>query len=244
MALSDDTLAYYKFDTNNTTQPDATGNSNDLAVTGATYTGSGKINGAYDFDGSNDIMLNNDSVLNDTGCAVSLWLNPDVTTTGYAFASSNSGNSRVYVYINSGVIYFGRGSFGSINSGVSVSTGTWYHCVLTWDSNSYTTYVNGVQKNTGSYTTINSVSTYFGLGSFNQNGAFLSTYFNGKVDELAILNKKVDSTDVAILYNSGNAIQYPFSTSSGWEGKIVNVTNPSKVNGIDVSNIQSIIGVE
>ena len=56
MALIDNMLAYWKLDTNNATQPDATGNY-DGTVNGATYTASGEINGAYNFDGTNDEVL-------------------------------------------------------------------------------------------------------------------------------------------------------------------------------------------
>src|SRR6056297_138431 len=82
--LTTDIKSYWKFDGDAT---DSFG-SNDGTVTGATYTASGKINGAYDFDGTNDyITLGDKSSLEgfSNGITVSVWLKLN------SYSSSNKG---------------------------------------------------------------------------------------------------------------------------------------------------------
>ena len=67
----------------------------------------------------------------------------------------------------------------------------------------------------------------------------LNRYITAYMDEFAFWNRALTSTEITQLYNSGSGLQYPFTTS-GWTGKINGVTDPSKINGIEVANISKV----
>ena len=76
-ALSD-SEAYYKFDDNNVSQFDSTGNGNDGTVTGASFNTSGFINGNYDYDGSGDFITldsNTDLDITTGNFTINVWVN-------------------------------------------------------------------------------------------------------------------------------------------------------------------------
>ena len=85
--LTTNNQAYWTYDNVLT---DATGNGNTLTNNGATYTASGKINGGFDFDGTNDYMRDSTSPISSASAfTISVWVNPcllytsDAATTPY-----------------------------------------------------------------------------------------------------------------------------------------------------------------
>jgi hypothetical protein len=90
MNLLDGLVSYWKFDeTSGTTSYDAVG-SNDGTITGATINQTGKINTAYDFDGTDDNVSISYPVDYKTGnFSVSLW----------AIADANSGTDWLWSFV-------------------------------------------------------------------------------------------------------------------------------------------------
>jgi hypothetical protein len=84
------------------------------------------------------------------------------------------------------------------DSGVTFSTGEWQHVVLRRDSsNVCTIFRNGTHYTNNSPT----LSGTFGpLNKIGQNGGI--NYFNGKLDEVAVWNTALTSTQVSEIYNA------------------------------------------
>jgi len=93
------------------------------------------------------------------------------------------------------------------NTGVTVNGSTWYHIVLTHSSvdNINKVYVNGILIDTYTHALSSSTGMFIGC-NYKHKDKFI-----GIIDELGVWDKVLTSTDVSALYNSGNALSYPFN---------------------------------
>lgn len=99
----------------------------------------------------------------------------------------------------------------SIYTGTSLSTGTWYHLVVTWDGANVITYINGSQVNNSSSTkTLQANARPIMLAGTDVNTQGMS----GILDEVGLWSRPLSSSEVTELYNGGNGFQYPFVASS------------------------------
>jgi len=219
MALTTDNEAYLKLDTDNSTQPDATGNGRTGAVSNATYTSSGKINGAYSFDGSgDDILWGSNTDFGYNKGSISLWVNTSETgvTVQYIIQRRNgsTGDRTFHIILLSDnqLVFQLRNTsdtiVGDVRSTFNLSTSTWYHVVATWDGSDVYLYINNNEEDTDSQTgtpSATNLDTYIG----SRGG--LDLYFEGTLDEISIWSRALTSTEVSTLYNSGNGLQYPYT---------------------------------
>lgn len=213
MALTTDIEVYYKLDTNNSTQPDSVG-SNDGTVTGATYTASGKINGAYSFDATTEkIVL--DSAITFTGAfTISFWGKPnsyDSIDYGMAMASSSSASySGLRLVTSSDKLLLsitGSERRWDLSSNI-VGDGNWHHFVFTRNaSNIPSAWIDGVDKGV--------LAECTGTASFDQMARYQNSNgysWNGLIDEMGLWSRELTDTEIGELYNSGSGLTYPFST--------------------------------
>ena len=247
MALITDLVSYYKLDTNATTQPDSKG-SNDGTVSGATYTASGKINGGYSFDGTNDRVSITGAALKaiSGSFSVSLWMKDDSSTEAFAHCigrgtwqsgawhiqrdpndrSGSSGNSVRLLMFSSGIneVYATTQVFG---------TGNWHHIVITYDSSDrgMEIYIDGSSEGTATKGDTFATSAYETRIGEQPDG---NRDFKGYIDEVGIWTRVLTSAEVTSLYNSGSGLAYPFTT--GWAGKIWGLT-PTKIWGLTPAKI-------
>jgi hypothetical protein len=250
LALSDSCVAYYKHDTNGTIT-DATGNYGSMTINGATYTASGIINGAYDFDGTNDYTSDTSWYTGDIK-TLSLWMNAGNVTSQGLLQFETSDRDGIWLGNFSGDISGETLSLlSSWDSGKklsyitdTLSTSTWYHICLVWDSGNsrYDCWLNGSKKTMSAHplghAELLTSQTLFELGRANKSG----TYYDGIIDEVGVWSRSLSDSEVGDLYNSGSGLQYPFGGSSGWTGTISGVSDPAKVNGVAVANISSVNG--
>lgn len=184
---------------------DSTGNSHTGTVSGATQT-SGKYNNALSFDGVNDYVnvTNKNGLALNNGGTIAAWiyLNPsrsisgrvvDKTTTttganGYSLSISTQG--IVSLLIN--------GTTSS--SGNILGDNQWYFVVATFNSSGRELYVNNV-KRTISDSNLGSLppnsTAPFRIGN---RAGYTDRAFNGKIDDLIILDRYINSTERDILY--------------------------------------------
>jgi hypothetical protein len=224
MALIDNLVSYYKLDGNSN---DAHG-SNNGTVNGATYTASGKINGAYDFDGSNDYINLNDTISKlfegTKNYTFSCWAKFDDLNGNRFLLSSISSTSAGYKYRNCIIFIESNKSVrcirynGSDSDDVStasgiISTGIYYHIVVTYDGSLLKIYVNNVEEASISATLNASNGGDANLGSLIELGS-RSSYLNGIMDEVGIWSRALSSTEVGELYNSGAGLAYPFTSDT------------------------------
>lgn len=144
----------------------------------ATYNASGKLGGSYYFSGSsNRISFPSQSWMepNDTNSiSIAMWVKADSFSyiiASEAFEFKLSSSSFMWRLGNGGT-----NTFSIITSGITFTTGTWYHLCGTWNAENkkLAVYVNGelINEGTSTLTSYNNISSTINLvygGSWNIN---------------------------------------------------------------------------
>ncbi len=173
----------------------------DLAVTAS------GISNVYsmDFDGINDyIDAGNDSSLTPTnGISISFWIKTTDTTqnTGLIDKYNGSTGDGYAVDIKDTYLRFIIG-IQDLHSTTSISDGIWHNVVFTCDNTNGYIYVDGSQVKTGSLT-LSRISTsrnLYLMGDAIYPQSTLNTA--GQMDEVAIWNTALTSTQVSEIYNA------------------------------------------
>ncbi len=196
---------------------------NGTAIGGLTYT-TGKINQAFQFNGTNSVVELPTNSMKFTGdFSYSFWVN-FASLGGYPTLISNyrnaGGDYGYFIRMNpSNKLEFwglatSTNSF-SMASVTTFNTNTWYHVSVTKSASSVKIYVNGALERTNSPgVPITYFSTmYPAIGSlYKWNGSSSVDFVsNGsKIDAVGIWNKELTQSEITSLYNSGNGKQHPF----------------------------------
>jgi hypothetical protein len=163
----------------------------DGTVDGATWTsGSWVGSEALDFDGSNDSVevASNRTEVGDTGTFAITAQFASFPTTPYLGIHDDSGSDkRLYIRSeNDGEIRIGVADIAPL-TGFTVSTGTPYRFVLTWDTGDATLYVNNTEEYTDTYTGTVSVTSltewFFGR---TRSGVLDEDWFDGILDDAIV----------------------------------------------------------
>lgn len=187
---------------------------------------------AVDFPGSNEYMAIADADIfslgngsgTDNAFSISAWFNADSISTFIIAAKDKSGarewefrtiSSQLHFYaFGTGGGYIGR------NSSTTLSAGQWYHAVATYDASKANSgiklYINGSQVDNGNY----SGGTYTSAANHTNQvwvgRSEISGIADGKIDEVAIFNSELSSSDVAAIYNSGKPASLSSFSPVGW----------------------------
>jgi hypothetical protein len=183
---------------------------------------------SVDFDGTNDYAnaVSPSSLSNVE--AISLWFKPDVVYGPGLLKSYVLGLGGSDRGIALGGAWFGPLSNEVITiandnhlwsytaSGGSISSGTWHHLGVRWESTSsstnsgnagYDIYLDGtkVGNTFGTYTSgIGTKITTAAITTAARNrSGTISQYYNGKIDEFAIFTSAISESDIISMYNSG-----------------------------------------
>jgi hypothetical protein len=210
-------LAYWRLgETSGSTITDVTANGYNLTLAGSgqTYnqTGalSGDTNGALQFNGSAYACRTSGATSLTGTFSVEAWVSPSDGTAFWGIAGSRKPNDNSFdMKYQAGKFHGDIGTGSSwlsiaADTGTSYSTlNTWYHVVYVVTPTGYTIYVNGSSAGSGSWSSATPV-----LFDTNHNfcvGADGSNFepFKGKIDEAAIYNYALTSTQVANHYNAG-----------------------------------------
>lgn len=197
---------------------DAVGN-NDGTNNGATINQTGKLDKCYLFDGVDDyVSMACPTVFDDelpNNFTISFWLKI-VTKIGYKRVLDIDGvdcNITISENYNGDNILLRMYSTNAFDLNYmfheSLTTGNWYHFLLTWDATTQTPvlYVNG-----NNVTTSTGMLLSLGYGSMMVVGAragHLNGFSNIEFDQLLIYNAILTSEQISALYNSGSGL--PFS---------------------------------
>lgn len=200
---------YYKME--NTTDE---GGLYTLSATGSPGSGTGKVGNARTYVGgtSRDGFAKTDGASQGT---FSFWFNYSSINASFGriISKTQSGvtdvmllaidtSNRLNVHLNDSA---------NLNTSFStLSTGTWYHYVVTWDGSNVKTYKNGVLETNAVSTKVlqaNGQNFYIGGTDVNTQG------ITGSVDEIAFFPRAISATEVTSIYGAGSANQYPFTTN-------------------------------
>lgn len=200
--------AYYTADN---TPNDALGTYNGTLVNGATY-GTGIINQGFSFDGVNDYIDLPNGTFNPSGdFSISMWIAQDVQGNYYLFNVGGFATNGISVYALSSGIRFtmaDNSTFQALSVNSTLTNGVLAHFVFIKDTNTntYQIYKDGVSI-ANLTITVNQVITddscRLGYGNGN------TWPFNGIMDEVALFDKALTSSEITELYNSGAGKQYP-----------------------------------
>lgn len=210
-------VAYYSFCGN---ANDVSGNNYNGTVTNATLTTDryGNANSAYDFNGTNASIQTNTAFFNNNwnNYSVSYWMNTSNTLKLYQSCFNTFPHNSLQMAYNfpgpqANFVHF------SINSTPTVQTwditqysqGTytnyvnnqWYHIALTKNGSVWKFYVNGVLDAVFSSTTpITTTLTNVMFGAItNPSTSLADQFFQGKLDDIMIYNRTLNSVEVASL---------------------------------------------
>ena len=201
---------------------DFSGQGNHGTATGAVpavgmtlYSGSTGFTGSYDFNGGTDainVAAGSDLLPGTTNnISISLWQYGDEAaqpTADTIFECRNGGGTRIlYIHLpwSDSNIYFDHGNSGGldrINKVASVDEfeGRWNHWVFTKDVSlgEMKMYLNGVEWHNGTGKT----RTLDAVGDFTIGDGDGSNAYNGRLDELSIWNRTINSDEVLSIYNA------------------------------------------
>jgi glucose/arabinose dehydrogenase len=189
----------WSFNASGPTAIDGSGHGNNGAISGATWTASGKFGGALSFDGVNDRVTVADAASLDltTGMTLEAWVNPSTSLSFwvsvidkdvdryYLMASSNGPNTPAV-----------GGTWGPNNPLVTapstLAPNVWTHLAATFDGSVIRLYVNGDLA--GSVAETNPISTSSDVLQIGAN--FYGEYFPGRIDEVRVYDRALLETEI------------------------------------------------
>lgn len=207
---------------------DESGSGNNGSLVGdAKINGTGKFGDVVHFDGSGDYVnlpASNVLVPDENAWSISTWFNAN------SIASGNFGN-RILTFTSSSsssvisltlgnldrVQFFYRdsGGSGTTENVTAISTGAWYHYAAIYNGTHYLLYVNGTLQRTIA-DTIDEPSFHTARIGANPDGT--DEFFDGAIDEVLVLNRSLNGSEVMSLYNA-TVHQYRNGFSSLAEGR-------------------------
>ena len=236
MALTDNIVAYWKLDESSGNASDSSGSGLTLTNVGTLTYGTGKINNGGNFTATK--YLDGGDILDferTDAFSISAWYKTTSLTTQsiitkHGLTSPYSGWSlRLYQLGGSGHL---KAIFQLSNNAVSnanilnietnednFDSADFVHIVVTYSGNSLASgvkiYLNNDEQTlitnaqTLSASILNDIS--LNIGSRADGGG---NQFEGMIDEVGVWSRILTSDEVAELYNSGDGLQYPFSSDT------------------------------
>ena len=184
---------------------DESGNGNNGTVNGAALIQDrfGNVNQAYSFDGVDDNIIANRTILNQF--SVSLWYN--TTQSSPITPLIDAYNSNWEVYLKNLMPTFTKwitspGTYQEFTSNIVSPISQWNNLICSYNSNTINLYLNGVLISTFPNITISNNSN----GSF-YFGASISgivQFFNGNLDDIGVWNRELTPQEIQDLYNQSN----------------------------------------
>lgn len=213
-----DAVAFWRLEESSGTRFASAGSGVDLTANGTPGNATGRIGNAVSLNGTSQYLsLASTSAvqLGSTNFTITAWVYMN-SVGGKVLGKDTSGAREYLISANGG--FFSFDIFNSSGSNVSVnastfggpSTSTWYFVVCQYDDSSK---LPSISVNNGTFDvggsglsgTVNSSTAEFRIGARQFSGA--EGYFNGRIDAVGIWKRKLTSTELTTLYNSGNGLE-------------------------------------
>ena len=211
--LQNGLVGYWPFNGN---ANDVSRNGNNGTVNGAMLTSDrfGNSNGAYSFDGINSyIIANNTPNILTSNYSVSIWFNSTISlcSNNVMLRSGNASNCGWQGFSvgpagpnNFGLIDVGNNNYAFVSNYNcnNVSSNEWHNLVYTRQNMYSKQYIDGILVSSNSsshYDVASNCPIFFGSNHLDQNGNSWNV-FNGKLDDIAIYNRALSSSEIQQLY--------------------------------------------
>ena len=189
---------------------------------------------SVDFDGTDDYMdcggasafSFTDGAGNDSPFSISAWVKFDDTNRERLVSKDTSTSSREFLFgtNNSNKVNMLLGTATTnldIQNNTTLNTTDWFHVVSTYDGSGSASGLKVYVNADASSLTDSSLGSYAGMPSTSGNleiGRFANghSFFNGLVDEVAIFNYELTSSQVSDIYNSGSPADISSLSPLGW----------------------------
>ena len=175
---------------------------------------------SFDFDGTNDYLTRSTIGSIHTTGSVSAWVKLDaMSANGFIFqlrAESGTNDQIILLWNNASGVIRGNVKFSGttnvVDSGSGLENdGNWHHVVFTWVSGDKTA-ANNITRIyiDGSETDNDAIGNSWGDAEFpaelviGRNSIQSNAYFNGHINDVAIFNDALTSSEVSAIYNSGS----------------------------------------
>lgn len=211
------------------TRLDYTANNNDLTdnntVASSADAQEGSLSADFERDNSESLSITDaaQTGLDITGnISICLWVKPESTPAqdrSFIGKWNASGNQRSYVFqvTTAGVIDGILSSNGTATTRAtgasSLGTGAWRHLAMVYNGTDIRLYLDGNLDSNGA----SNPAAYTG-GIFNGNADFrigahgttVTQFFDGLIDEVAVFNRALSSTEISDIFNNGIQDVQPF----------------------------------
>ena len=219
--------AYWGLDeTSGSSIIDSSNNGNDGSCSGSTcpaYNPSGKVDGAYSFDGVDDYFTTGSDSIGTGATTICAWIYP--TSWGGSGLSKGEilGNNKTLIYLGSTVlpahslifVSGGNETTRCVSLQDSIVLNTWqFVCALRTSDGAQNIYINGVNKTSSSCKIATPEEPFTGplpggpppvdyvkIGYGNSTKGYGN--FNGTLDEVSIYNRVLSPVEISGLYNAG-----------------------------------------
>src|SRR6056297_1271785 len=158
----------------------------------------GIINNAFDFDGDNDVVDINDFGTTSSDLSFSLWVKTSLSS-GREYFIGIYGDDSLWLGIDEGE-FFSRSDEAQSWGGPSLDDGNWHHVVVTISGDTTKDYIDGNLVATNTRSTTFSPSSTDDVQIGNSGDGYSGRYMDGKIDEVGIWDKALNSTEVSTLY--------------------------------------------
>ena len=208
LEASENPVAHWKLDeTEGTTASDSSGNGNHGKLRGDPHWSKGRIGGALEFDGDDDVII--DSVpptLKPKAVTVTAWVKVDPSTKGWAWVAAQGDNyglvvnrnndDSVFFYIYEGGEWPRAGTWKGAGSGdVGIRDGRWHHVAGAFDPRYRTisVYKDGVKVGVGS--AAGPIAYEKGEG-FTIGSMMGERFFKGSLDDVRVYDRILSSEEL------------------------------------------------
>ncbi len=184
---------------------DESGNGNHGTVNGATLTTdrNGSANSSYEFNGGANISLSSIPTIGSQDFTIAGWIKTNNTsaTKGIACWGQDKPWQGTYFYItNSGYLKFDFAYNGGPQSTTFIADNTWHFVCITCVSGLVQLYLDGKTTGTALSMSPNISGSNKALGACIVNSG--SNNFIGKLDDIGIWNRALDSNEIKSIFNS------------------------------------------
>jgi Concanavalin A-like lectin/glucanases superfamily/Divergent InlB B-repeat domain/Immunoglobulin I-set domain len=182
-------------------------------------TGSGKVGGAFNFDGTQHVRVPDSASLRPAQFTAEAWVFPTAAPNNIPqtiIARGHFGNTWDLRLTNSMPQFWSHGAQGLVGSS-AIPLNEWTHLAITFDGFIKRLYVNGAQVASREQlrALLYDASVPVTIGSDFEDGKS-GNHFHGRIDEVALYNRALTADEVLSMYNAdflGKNFSQPYFTS-------------------------------